>query len=60
MWEVDNLKRALAIETHQSFCEKKSMETHHCLSMVHLFRGGELGFQNAITGNAKLCTKHKI
>jgi len=28
--------------------------------MVHLCRGRELGFRNALTGNAKECTKHKI
>jgi len=29
-------------------------------SVVHLLRGRELGFRNALTGNAKRCTKHKM
>jgi len=33
----------------------------YCSSMVHLLRGRELGFRNALTGNVKTrCTKHKI
>jgi len=32
----------------------------YCSSMVHLLRGRELGAQNALTGNAKRCTKHKM
>jgi len=28
--------------------------------MVHLLRGRELGFRNALTRNAKWCTKHKM
>jgi len=33
----------------------------YCSSMVHLLRGRELGFRNALTGNVTIrCTKHKM
>jgi len=32
----------------------------YCSSVVHLLRGKELGFQNALTGNVTRCTKHKM
>jgi len=32
----------------------------YCSLVVHLFRGRELGARNALTGNVKWCTKHKI
>jgi len=47
-------------------CKKKKIETdRYCSSVMHLLCGRELGFRprelgNALTGNAKRCTKHKI
>jgi len=32
----------------------------YCSSLVHLLRGRELGARNALTDNAKRCTKYKI
>jgi len=44
-----------------SCVKKKKMETDkYCSSVVHLFRGRELGSRNVLTGNAKRCTTHKI
>jgi len=48
----------------QSSCAVESRVTDmdkYCSSMVHLLRGRELGFRNAVTGNVTTwCTKHKM
>jgi len=43
-----------------SCMKKKKMKTdRYCSLVVHLLRGKELGFRNALTGNAIWCTKHE-
>jgi len=46
---------------NRQLCEKKRIETDiYCSSVMRLLRGRKLGFRNALTGNVKRCTKHKI
>jgi len=55
--------RKISVIPHaiNSCVKKERMETdRYCSSVVHLLCGRELGFRNALTGNAKWCAKHKI